>query len=265
MGAEMTALAVEARSIHKHYGGVKALKGVDVQIPEGSIYGLIGPNGAGKSTMFDILCGITKPTEGEISVLGMDTARLTATEVARRGVGRTFQRTAMFGTSTVEENLRMGSFGAMRHAVWDRILRNRVYREDLARFGHRSEEVLEICGLTAVRYEVAASLAYGIQRKLAVAIMLMDDPRIIFLDEPVAGMNDSETAEFVKLVRSIANGRTIVIVEHDMTAIATLCDEVLVMVDGRSVVNDTPTRALRHPEVIAAYLGVDEEGGDDAS
>lgn len=258
-------LAVEARNVKKHYGGVTALKGVDVAIPEGSIYGMIGPNGAGKSTMFDILCGITKPSEGKVDVLGMDAARLSAAQIARNGVGRTFQRTATFGSATVEENLRMASYGTMRHAVWDRILRNGVYRDDQARFARRAEEVLEVCGLTDLRQETAASLAYGIQRKLAVAIMLMNDPRIMFLDEPVAGMNDSETAEFVRLVRSIAKGRTVVIVEHDMAAINALCDEVVVLVDGRRVVADVPAQALRHPEVVAAYLGDDAQEGDHAA
>lgn len=260
----MSSFAVEATNVRKRYGGVTALKGVDVRVPHGAIYGLIGPNGAGKSTMFDILCGITKPSEGEVNVLGIDVAALTAAEVARRGVGRTFQRTATFGASSVHENLRMASYGAMRYAVWDRILRSAVYREDLARFERRAEEVLDICGLTDLRHENAASLAYGIQRKLAVAIMLMNQPRIIFLDEPVAGMNDTETAEFVRLVRTIAKDRTIVIVEHDMTAISALCDEVLVMVDGRPVVADAPARALRHPEVVSAYLGGDE-GEEDAA
>lgn len=261
----MTKMAVMAQDIYKHYGGVTALKGVNVRIPEGSIYGLIGPNGAGKSTMFDVLCGIVKPSGGDVNVLGMDVTQLTTAEVARRGVGRTFQRTATFGDSTVDENLRMASFGAMRHAVWHRILRSPVYRDDLARFNRRSEEVLDICGLTSVREENANSLAYGTQRKLAVAIMLMSDPRIIFLDEPVAGMNDSETVEFVNLVRTIARDRTIVIVEHDMSAINALCDEVLVMVDGRAVVNDTPERALSHPEVVSAYLGGNDEGESDAA
>lgn len=255
----MTAYAVEATQVKKHYGGVQALKGVDVRIPEGCIFGLIGPNGAGKSTMFDILCGITKPSSGTVNVLGLDVAALPASEVARNGVGRTFQRTATFGSASVEENLRMACFGATNHAVWDRILRNARYRADQDLFAKRAEEVLAVCGLTELRHERASSLAYGIQRKLAVAIMLMNEPRILFLDEPVAGMNDTETAEFVALVRKIAVGRTIVIVEHDMAAISALCDRVLVMVDGRPVVEDAPALALRHPEVVSAYLGGDEE------
>ena len=252
-------LAVEASGIEKHYGGVAALKGVDVRIREGSIFGLIGPNGAGKSTLFDILCGITKPTSGRVKVLGMDVAALSAHQVARRGVGRTFQRTAMFGEATVHENLLYASFGYMRHSVLQRLLRSPVWREDMAAFERKAGDALELCGLAGLSEQPASALAYGTQRRLAVAIMLMNDPKIIFLDEPVAGMNEAETAEFIRLLRLTAEGRTIVIVEHDMAAIGAICDEVMAMVDGRAVVTDTAEHALKHPEVIAAYLGVDDD------
>lgn len=255
----MTVWAVEAEGVQKRYGGVAALKGVDLRIPEGAIHGLIGPNGAGKSTMFDILCGITKPTSGRVSVLGMDVAAAPAHLVAQGGVGRTFQRTAIFRDGSVRENLLLASFGRMRHSVLHRILRAGTWREDMAAFETRADAVLDTCGLTALAEQPAASLAYGTQRRLAVAIMLMNDPKILFLDEPVAGMNDAETAEFIALVRDIARGRTIVVVEHDMAAIGALCSEVLVMVDGLPVVSDTPERALAHPDVVAAYLGTDDD------
>ncbi|QIL80162.1 ABC transporter ATP-binding protein [Diaphorobacter sp. HDW4A] len=251
--------AVTARGVKKHYGGVAALKGVDVRIPEGSVYGLIGPNGAGKSTLFDILCGITKPSEGQIDVLGMDVAALPAFEAARRGVGRTFQRTATFGEASVIDNLLYASYSRMRHNVAQRILRTATWREDMRNFELKAREVLAVCGLTELRDQPASSLAYGIQRRLAVAIMLMNDPRVLFLDEPVAGMNEAETADFVRLVKKISPGRTIVIVEHDMGAIGALCDEVLVIADGRPIVNDIPSRALKHPEVVTAYLGAEDD------
>ncbi|OKO76416.1 branched-chain amino acid ABC transporter ATPase [Bradyrhizobium sp. NAS80.1] len=251
--------AVEAVDVKKTYGGVSALKGVDIRIPQGSIYGLIGPNGAGKSTLFDILCGITKPTSGTVNVMGMDVAALPAYEVARRGVGRTFQRTAIFGHSTVYENLLYASYGRMRHSAVHRLLRLPVWREDMNTFADKARDVLAVCGLTELRDQLASALAYGIQRRLAVAIMLMNDPKIIFLDEPVAGMNEVETADFIQLLRAISGRRTIVIVEHDMAAIGALCDEVMVMVDGRQLVTDAPERALKHPDVVAAYLGASDD------
>lgn len=251
--------AVSADGVEKRYGGVAALKGVDIRIPEGAVYGLIGPNGAGKSTMFDVLCGITKPTAGSVNVLGMDVTRLPAYAVARRGVGRTFQRTAMFKDATIRENLLYASYGKMQHSVLHRIFRLPAWRQDMAAFEEKADEVLTVCGLSDLRDNEASSLAYGIQRRLAVAIMLMNDPKILFLDEPVAGMNEAETSDFIQLLRTVGRGRTIVIVEHDMAAIGALCDEVMVMVDGKAIVTDTPARALKHPDVIAAYLGADDE------
>jgi branched-chain amino acid transport system ATP-binding protein len=250
--------AVEATGVEKRYGGVVALRGIDIRIREGSIYGLIGPNGAGKSTMFDILCGITKPTTGKVEVLGMDVTAVSAHYIARHGVGRTFQRTAMFSEATVHENLLYASYGQMRHNVFQRMLRAQVWRNDLAAFATKADQVLATCGLSDEKNLPASALAYGVQRRLAVAIMLMGDPKIIFLDEPVAGMNEVETSDFIRLMRQVAVGRTIVIVEHDMAAIGALCEEVTVMVDGRPIVTDTPARALKHPEVVTAYLGADD-------
>lgn len=250
--------AVTATGVEMHYGGVAALKGVDIRIPQGAVYGLIGPNGAGKSTMFDILCGITKPTTGTVRVLGMDVAAMPAHSVARNGVGRTFQRTAMFPEATVQDNLLYAGYSRMRHNIIQRIFRSSQWRADMGTFEAKSAEVLGTCGLVDHRNSLASALAYGTQRRLAVALTLMSDPRIIFLDEPVAGMNETETAEFIALMRKISSGRTIVIVEHDMAAIGALCDEVTVMVDGRAIVTDTPHEALRHPEVITAYLGADD-------
>ncbi len=254
-----TTWAVEASDVKKQYGGVAALKGVNVRIPEGAIYGLIGPNGAGKSTLFDILCGITKPTSGRVSVLGMDVVAMPAHQAAKLGIGRTFQRTATFGEATVYENLLYASYGRMHHNVLQRMLCTSVWRLDMVNFKKRAQEVLSICFLEEVRDQTASALDYGTQRRLAVAIMLMNDPKIIFLDEPVAGMNEAETATFVQLMRSTSKGRTIVMVEHDMAAIGALCDEVMVIVDGSPVVTDIPEQALKHPEVIAAYLGVDDD------
>lgn len=252
-----TSLVVQATNVKMQYGGVSALKGVDVRIRDGAVYGLIGPNGAGKSTLFDILCGITKPTSGSVRVLGMDAATTPAYEMARRGVGRTFQRTATFGEATVYENLLYASYNGSRHNLVQRILRRPAWKADMAHFARKADQVLADCGLTELRDQRAASLAYGTQRRLAVAIMLMNDPRIIFLDEPVAGMNEAETSSFIQLMRATAQGRTIVIVEHDMAAIGALCDEVMVIVDGSPVVTDAPERALKHPRVIEAYLGAD--------
>ncbi|OKO74276.1 ABC transporter ATP-binding protein [Bradyrhizobium sp. AS23.2] len=252
-------IAVRATDIRKRYGGVVALNGVSLTVAEGEVFGIIGPNGAGKSTLFDILCGITRPTSGRVEVLGQDVGQMSPHLAARHGVGRTFQRTAVFGEGTVRENLLYGRHIGFRHSVIGRIFQSETYRTERRAFDEKAEDVLTLCGLQDERDRTANVLAYGVQRRLAIAVALMSDPKILFLDEPAAGMNGRETADFISLVEAIAPGRTVVIVEHDMTVIKALCGRALVVVDGRPVTIDAPGQVFRHPEVISAYLGADDE------
>jgi branched-chain amino acid transport system ATP-binding protein len=251
--------AVRATDIRKRYGGVVALDGVSLTVEQGEVFGIIGPNGAGKSTLFDVLCGITKPTSGRIEVLGHDVTRMSPHLVARAGVARTFQRTAVFGDATVYDNLLYGYHAGFGHSAIGRMLGSSRYRADMAAFRHKAEEVLTLSGLRDDRNRLANVLAYGVQRRLAVAVALMSDPQVLFLDEPAAGMNGRETADFIALIETIAPGRTVVIVEHDMTVIKALCGRALVVVDGRPVVIDVPDQVFKHPEVISAYLGADDD------
>ena len=251
--------AVRATGIHKRYGGVVALNGVDLTVDVGEVFGIIGPNGAGKSTLFDILCGITEPTAGQVSLFGAAIAGVAPHQVARMGVARSFQRTAVFGEATVRENLLHGRHALARHSVLGRALRTRVWREDRDAFEAAAAHVLALTNLQADQHRLASVLAYGVQRRLAVAVALMSNPRILFLDEPAAGMNGRESADFVELIRAVAPGRTVVIVEHDMTVIKALCSRTLVMVDGRPVTVGAPTEVFLHPEVIEAYLGAEDD------
>jgi branched-chain amino acid transport system ATP-binding protein len=256
---EKSAIAVKATDIRKRYGGVIALDGVSLSIEDGEVFGIIGPNGAGKSTLFDILCGITKPTSGQIEVLGRDVSALDPDRVAREGVGRTFQRTAVFGEATVSDNLRYGYHAKFHHSVIGRMFGLGSYRAERDAFEAKADQVIALSGLADDRDRIANVLAYGVQRRLAVAIALMSDPKVLFLDEPAAGMNGRETADFIALVQAIAPGRTVVIVEHDMTVIKALCGRALVVVDGRPVVVDAPEQVFRHPEVVRAYLGAEDD------
>ncbi|WP_247300408.1 ABC transporter ATP-binding protein [Bradyrhizobium sp. 87] len=250
---------VSARDIVKRYGGVTALNGVSLDVEEGEIFGIIGPNGAGKSTLFDILCGITVPTSGSIRIMGSEISGMPPHLIARSGVARTFQRTAVFAESTVLENLLFGRHASFHHGVLGRIVGSKSYVRDQQAFHGRVEEVLALIGLYGERNRKAGVLAYGVQRRLAVGIALMSDPKIMFLDEPAAGMNGRETADFIALIRAIAPGRTILIVEHDMAVIRQLCGRALVVVDGKPVVVDAPHHVLSHPEVVTAYLGADDD------
>jgi len=255
----MTSAAIAATDLRKRYGGVRALDGVSLSVTSGEVFGIIGPNGAGKSTLFDILCGITKPSSGDIRVLGHDVAQMDPHLVARMGVARTFQRTAVFGEVTVYENLRYGRHASYRHSVVERMVGSSRYRREEAEFCAKAEEVLELSGLREDRNRLGSVLAYGVQRRLAVAIALMSDPKVLFLDEPAAGMNGRETADFIALIKTIAPGRTVVIVEHDMTVIKALCGRALVVVDGRPITVDAPERVFKHEEVISAYLGAEDD------
>ncbi|RYZ13221.1 MAG: ABC transporter ATP-binding protein [Comamonadaceae bacterium] len=254
-----TPLAVRARGIQKRYGGVTALDGVDLTVEAGEVFGIIGPNGAGKSTLFDILCGITRPSAGEVELFGHSIAQVRPHEVARMGVARSFQRTAVFGDATVRQNLQFGRYGLSTHSVLGRIFHSKAWRKDRESFEIVAEEVLERTGLAQDQDRPASVLAYGVQRRLAVAVALMAAPKLLFLDEPAAGMNGRESADFVALIRAIAPNRTIVIVEHDMQVIKALCGRALVMVNGRPVTSGAPDQVFRHPEVIEAYLGAEDE------
>jgi branched-chain amino acid transport system ATP-binding protein len=252
-------VAVHAEAVAKHYGGVRALDGVSLTVESGEIFGIIGPNGAGKSTLFDILSGFTTPTAGKVEILGQNIGRRPPYRIARSGVARTFQRTAIFGEATVDDNLLYASHALQKHSVLDRIRRSATWRRDCADFRAKADAVLGLAGLVEVRGQTASTLAYGMQRRLAVAIALMKDPPILFLDEPAAGMNGRETDGFVDLIRRISPGRTILIVEHDMAVIRALCGRVLAIADGQPVVIDAPEKVLRHPKVVEAYLGADDE------
>ena len=255
----MTEQAIRATELVKRYGGVVAVNGVDLAVARGEVFGIIGPNGAGKSTLFDLLCGIIQPTAGRVEILGRDIAGLDPAGVARAGVGRTFQRTAVFADATVLDNLRFGHHARTRHSALGRMVFSPAYRADQAAFAATAEAVLEQTGLTMDRDRRAGTLAYGVQRRLAVGIALMTNPALLFLDEPAAGMNGRETADFIALVQAVAPGRTVLIVEHDMAVIKALCARALVMVDGRPIVLDTPEQVFRHPDVVAAYLGADDD------
>lgn len=257
--AKAASTALRATDIKKNYGGVIALNGVSLTVKQGEVFGIIGPNGAGKSTLFDVMCGITPPSSGKIEVLGHDVGGMSPHLVARSGVARTFQRTAVFGEATVYDNLLYGRHGSFSHSVIGRMIGSATYRSEMAAFRGKAEDVLALSGLTADRDRLGNTLAYGVQRRLAVAVALMSDPQLLFLDEPAAGMNGRETADFIALIEKIAPGRTVVIVEHDMTVIKALCGRALVVVDGRPVTVDAPDQVFKHPEVISAYLGSDDE------
>jgi branched-chain amino acid transport system ATP-binding protein len=239
----MTAL-LETRGITQRFSGLVANSDVSISVGRGEIVGLIGPNGAGKSTMFNLIAGVLRPSEGSIWFDGAEVTRLPAAERCRRGIGRTFQVVKSFETMTVIDNVIVGA-----------LVRNTVMRE--AR--RKAHEVLEFCGLGA-RAEVPASeLVPSEKRRLEVARALATEPKLLLLDEVMAGLRPTETDRMVATLRTInrESGLTILLIEHVMRAVMALAGRVLVLDHGTAIAEGTPDAVVRDPAVVQSYLGAE--------
>ncbi|MDR5751056.1 MULTISPECIES: ABC transporter ATP-binding protein [unclassified Caballeronia] len=246
----MTA-ALELHRVTKRFGATEILRGVDLAIVRGERRALIGPNGAGKSTLFDLVSGRARASGGRIVVGGIDVSGMPAHRVARHGLARSFQTTSVFGGLCVFDNVRCALLGAPSSRAVDRWFRSRA-------IDRKAEAILESIGLTKRRDERAASLSYAEQRALDLGIALATDAPLLLLDEPTAGMNRAESARALDLIRSTTQGRTLLIVEHDMQAVFALADRISVLVRGEVIATGTPAEIRVNETVRAAYLGDDE-------
>ncbi len=247
---------LESRKVSKHFGGLKAVDQVDMQVEKGEIFGIIGPNGAGKTTFFNLCAGTYPVTSGEILFNGANTTNKPPHEMARLGLARTFQNIKLFDYMTVEENIAVGFHIHTRTNVFDAVLHTRRYKNDEALIRERTAEILEFVGLTPYAKVKASNLSYGIQRKVEIARALVLKPSLLLLDEPAAGMNPSETQELLTFVRKLnADGYTIVVIEHDMKFIMNLCDRILVLNYGKKICEGTPEVVKNNAAVAEAYFG----------
>ena len=247
------------KNLSKSFGGLRANASIDLDVDKGEIRGVIGPNGAGKTTFFNVVSGFYAPTSGSVEFNGQIISGLSSSKIAKLGVVRTFQRVALFPEFTVLENVVIA-----RHLNADTSLLNAIFRRNAhaeKENNEKSAEILAFLGLKEQQDDLADNLSYGHQRVLGVAMALATEPELLMLDEPVAGMNASEKAEMVGLIKKIRDnwGITILLVEHDMRTVMSLCDKITVLGFGEKLAEGTPEEIIKNDKVIEAYLGVDHD------
>lgn len=244
----MTALAL--RDIHHDFSGLQVLAGIDLKVSEGERHAVIGPNGAGKSTLFNIVTGRYRPRRGQVLYRGRDITGLSPHRIARLGIGRSFQIINTFPRLTVFQNVR-SAVVSRRHRrldFWSLLDQD----TDVAR---ETEEILDLLGLHDRRDTPATELSYGEQRELEIALTVATRPNLVMLDEPTAGLNSEDTRKAIGLIRKVTEGRTLVMVEHDMEVVFTLADRISVIYYGRVLATGAPAEIRANEEVKRAYLG----------
>ncbi|WP_018915233.1 ABC transporter ATP-binding protein [Thiomonas sp. FB-6] len=245
-----TNLILRARGLTKQFAGFAAVQEIDLDIAEGSIHALVGPNGAGKTTCFNLLTKFLEPSSGSIVFDGRDITRMQPAQVARLGLVRSFQISATFGHMSLLDNVRVGMQRAagMAWQFWASPAR-------LGRLDERARQYLEQVGLADRADQLAVNLPYGHKRALELATTLALEPRLMLLDEPTQGLGHEDVERVTELIARVAKGRTVLMVEHNMSVISRICDRVTVMQRGRKLAEGSYAEVSANPEVISAYMG----------
>ena len=255
----MSEFVLETRDLGISFGGLKAAQNVNLKIKKNEIYGLIGPNGAGKTTVFNMLTGVYLPTTGTFFLNGEELKGLSQEKINHKGIARTFQNIRLFNNMTVIRNVMVGLHNLPEYkcGLFSTLLRLPVQFKTEKAMVKRAEELLRIFGLEEERNYLACNLPYGKQRKLEIARALATNPKLLLLDEPAAGMNPQETAELMDTIRFVRDNfdMTILLIEHDMSLVSGICDNVTVLNFGTTLAQGNVAEALKNPEVVKAYLG----------
>ena len=250
---------LEVNNLSIQFGGLRAVDGFNMTIEKGQLYGLIGPNGAGKTTVFNLLTGVYKPTEGIIRLDGQDITGKSTIEINKAGIARTFQNIRLFKDMPVLDNVKVGLHNHHPYSTLTGILRLPKYYKVEKEMNERAMEILKVFDLDKEADTLAGNLPYGKQRKLEIARALAAKPKILFLDEPAAGMNPQETTELTELIHQIKEqfNLTVVLIEHDMSLVMKICERIYVLDYGKCIAHGTPEAIKNNRRVIEAYLGED--------
>jgi branched-chain amino acid transport system ATP-binding protein len=247
---------LETLQLGRTFGGLKAVDDVSIAIQQGELVGLIGPNGAGKTTLFNLISGFTAPTSGEVRLKGERIDGLTPHDIAQRGIGRTFQNLRIFPNISVFDNVTVGAIGHENIGLgsifpWQKAKSDRITQ--------KSFEALQSVGLLEEADQLAANISYGKRKYLEIARALAMQPDLLILDEPAAGLNETETQHLASFISRLhQEGRTIILIEHDMRLVMSICQRVIVLASGRKICDGTPDMVQKDTGVLEAYLGVDE-------
>jgi branched-chain amino acid transport system ATP-binding protein len=254
---------LQADGVTMRFGGLTAVSNVSMTVNEGEILGLIGPNGAGKTTFFNCLTGLYKPTEGQVRLSGVELPPKPRA-VVKAGMARTFQNIRLFANMTALENVMVGRYCRTSSGAITSILHGPKFRREETETRARAQELLDFVGLGESTEHLARNMPYGNQRRLEIARALATDPKLVLLDEPTAGMNPLETRQASDLIFKIRDtGLAVVVIEHDMRFIFNLCDRVLCLVQGETLIVGSPDEVQSDPRVIEAYIGTGIDDVDD--